>query len=57
MKKIIIIALFLFSLVLISQPLQVKGDYSYPPYEFINADGEPDGFNVELFEAATGTVV
>lgn len=51
MKKIIIIALFLFSLVLISQPLQVKGDYSYPPYEFINADGEPDGFNVELFEA------
>jgi PAS domain S-box-containing protein len=27
----------------------VRGDHSYPPYEFINEKGEPDGFNVELF--------
>jgi PAS domain S-box-containing protein len=27
----------------------VKGDQYYPPYEFINGKGEPDGFNVELF--------
>lgn len=27
----------------------VRGDHSYPPYEFINENGEPDGFNVELF--------
>jgi two-component system, NarL family, sensor histidine kinase EvgS len=27
----------------------VKGDHNYPPYEFINEKGEPDGFNVELF--------
>ncbi|MGL4851933.1 MAG: transporter substrate-binding domain-containing protein [Phocaeicola sp.] len=27
-----------------------KGDYHFPPYEFINAQGEPDGFNVELFK-------
>ncbi|MFO7977982.1 MAG: hypothetical protein R6U64_04925, partial [Bacteroidales bacterium] len=29
----------------------VKGDYYNPPYEFINAQGEPDGFLVELFYA------
>lgn len=27
----------------------VKGDKYYPPYEFINKNGQPDGFNVELF--------
>lgn len=26
-----------------------KGDYHFPPYEYINEDGVPDGFNVELF--------
>lgn len=31
--------------------LIVRGDYNYPPFEFINKNGEPDGFNVELFKA------
>ncbi|HQQ68031.1 MAG TPA: transporter substrate-binding domain-containing protein, partial [Candidatus Cloacimonadota bacterium] len=31
--------------------LVIGGDYNYPPYEFINADGEPDGYNVELSKA------
>lgn len=31
--------------------LQVRGDHYYPPYEFINEQGKPDGFNVELFQA------
>ncbi|MCZ2721025.1 transporter substrate-binding domain-containing protein [Marinomonas sp. 15G1-11] len=26
----------------------VAGDHNYPPYEFINEDGEPDGYNTEL---------
>lgn len=26
----------------------IRGDNSFPPYEFINDKGEPDGFNVEL---------
>lgn len=30
--------------------IKVKGDFFYPPYEFINEQGEPDGFNVELFK-------
>jgi PAS domain S-box-containing protein len=30
--------------------IKVKGDFYYPPYEFINEYGEPDGFNVELFK-------
>lgn len=34
-----------------SQPLVVGGDRDYPPYEFINTDGKPDGFNVELTRA------
>ena len=33
----------------IRRKILVKGDQYYPPYEFINAEGEPDGFNVELF--------
>lgn len=28
-----------------------RGDWAYPPFEFINDKGEPDGFNVELFKA------
>jgi len=32
------------------QVLRVKGDKYYPPFEFINDKGEPDGFNVELFK-------
>lgn len=31
--------------------LRVRGDQYYPPYEFINEQGKPDGFNVALFEA------
>lgn len=31
--------------------LQVRGDKYYPPYEFVNEQGRPDGFNVELFKA------
>lgn len=26
----------------------VGGDHNYPPYEFINKDGKPDGYNTEL---------
>ena len=31
--------------------LVVGGDADFPPYEFLDADGEPTGFDVELFEA------
>jgi len=31
--------------------LIAKGDNNFPPYEFINNDGEADGFNVELLKA------
>ncbi|OEY67843.1 histidine kinase [Marinobacter sp. X15-166B] len=26
----------------------IGGDHNYPPYEFLNEDGEPDGYNTEL---------
>jgi PAS domain S-box-containing protein len=39
---------------LVNEPIRkkiiVKGDQFYPPYEFINDEGKPDGFNVELFK-------
>jgi PAS domain S-box-containing protein len=31
--------------------LRVRGDADYPPYEFLDAQGQPAGFNVELFQA------
>ena len=34
----------------ISRKIIVKGDHLYPPFEFINEKGEPDGFNIELFK-------
>ena len=34
----------------------VSGDQYYPPFEFINENGQPDGFNVELFELLAGNL-
>jgi signal transduction histidine kinase len=31
--------------------IKVGGDNNYPPYEFIDSDGKPTGFNVELTQA------
>ncbi|MDO3720815.1 transporter substrate-binding domain-containing protein [Marinobacter sp. chi1] len=31
--------------------LVVGGDHNYPPYEFINEEGQPDGYNTELTRA------
>jgi two-component system sensor histidine kinase EvgS len=32
-------------------PLIARGDRNFPPYEFINENGEPDGFNIDLLKA------
>ncbi|MDH2434501.1 transporter substrate-binding domain-containing protein [Pokkaliibacter sp. MBI-7] len=34
-----------------TQIIVIGGDYDYPPYEFLNDQGEPDGYNVELAHA------
>lgn len=34
----------------VKNKLMVKGDQYYPPFEFLNEKGEPDGFNVALFK-------
>ena len=34
-------------------PLIVKGDHYYPPYEFIDDNGEPAGYNVDMFRAVS----
>ncbi|MGF1728264.1 transporter substrate-binding domain-containing protein [Photobacterium kasasachensis] len=30
------------------ETIRVGGDHNYPPYEFLNEKGEPDGYNTEL---------
>lgn len=30
------------------KPLIIKGDYNYPPYEYLNNDGQPEGFDVDI---------
>lgn len=32
-------------------PLFVRGDYTYPPYEYLDEDGIPRGFNVDIIHA------
>ncbi|MCA1796426.1 MAG: transporter substrate-binding domain-containing protein, partial [Geobacteraceae bacterium] len=34
-----------------SRRIKVGGDHNFPPYEFINANGEPDGFNIDMVRA------
>ncbi len=33
------------------QVVRVGGDHNYPPYEFLNENGLPDGYNTELTQA------
>ncbi|SDZ92650.1 amino acid-binding domain sensor histidine kinase [Desulfuromusa kysingii] len=32
-------------------PVRIGGDYNYPPYEYLDQDGLPTGYNVELTQA------
>lgn len=32
-------------------PVRIGGDYNYPPYEYLDKDGLPTGYNVELSQA------
>lgn len=36
---------------LFSRPVIARGDFDYPPFEYIDENGEPAGFNVELLRA------
>ncbi len=52
-KKIFIVIIFLIITFSYSteKRLIAKGDHNYPPYEFLDANGEPAGFNVEILQA------
>ncbi len=32
-------------------PVRIGGDYNYPPYEYLDRDGLPTGYNIELSQA------
>lgn len=55
MKKYIIMAItILFAVKGIAkeeQKIIIRGDNAFPPYEFINEKGKPDGFNIDLIRA------
>jgi signal transduction histidine kinase/ABC-type amino acid transport substrate-binding protein/CheY-like chemotaxis protein len=36
--------------------LHVRGDHNYPPYEYLNEQGRPDGFNVDIIKAVADTM-
>ncbi|RJP76578.1 MAG: PAS domain S-box protein [Desulfobacteraceae bacterium] len=36
--------------------LQVRGDHNYPPYEYINDQGKPAGFNVDIILAVANAM-
>lgn len=42
---------FSHSLTAQDHTIVIGGDHNFPPYEFINGDGEPDGYNTELTRA------
>ncbi len=54
---IIITALFIFSPCLLQSQTTVQdtivygGDEAFPPYEFLDKKGKPDGFNIDLIKA------
>ncbi|WP_407356749.1 transporter substrate-binding domain-containing protein [Methanolobus sp. WCC5] len=57
----VIIAITLILLIAVgnvaaSDLVLVRADDNYPPYEFLDADGNPAGFNIELFEAVANTM-
>jgi signal transduction histidine kinase/ActR/RegA family two-component response regulator len=35
------------------ETLQVRGDWSYPPFEYLDSDGEPAGFNIDIIRRVT----
>ena len=39
-----------------SDTIYARGDHQYPPFEFINSKGEPDGFNVEIIKAVAAAM-
>jgi len=49
-KKLLILLFVFFSFSVFSQII-VGGDDNFPPYEFINNDGEPDGFNIDVLKS------
>jgi two-component system, cell cycle sensor histidine kinase and response regulator CckA len=36
-----------------ARQLRVRGDYNYPPYEYIDENGQPAGYNVDVFTAVS----
>ncbi|WP_239995685.1 transporter substrate-binding domain-containing protein [Nitrincola tibetensis] len=45
---VLFVSLFVASFAQADRPILVGGDLNYPPYEFLNEYGEPDGYNTEL---------
>lgn len=53
---LLLIPILTYSTPAINKQLRIRGGIDSPPYEFINEDGQPDGFNVELIKALMSTL-
>lgn len=40
----------------VSTPVMVCGDHNYPPYEYLNAEGVPEGFNIDIMHAVASVM-
>ena len=40
----------------INSTILVRGDHKYPPFEFINSNGEADGFNIDIIKAVSNAM-
>lgn len=65
MKKIILVLISIFLLAspsfskaqeLIPKTIIYGGDEAFPPYEFLNKNGKPEGFNIDLIRAIGKTM-
>ncbi|MGD9250335.1 MAG: transporter substrate-binding domain-containing protein [Desulfobacterales bacterium] len=36
--------------------IRIGGNNEFPPYEFVNTDGRPDGYNIDLIKAVAGLI-
>ncbi|MDX2479760.1 MAG: transporter substrate-binding domain-containing protein [Desulfuromusa sp.] len=55
---VVLFIIFLSSIVAVAEepvrldlPVRIGGDYNYPPYEYLDQDGLPTGYNIELSQA------
>ena len=48
---LVLVTIFIFSTLQAQDTIRIGIDHDYPPYEFLDENGQPTGFNVELLKS------